>query len=97
MDRVEQKLAEWHRLVEDLADVRSRWRATPVGPDRNKLKAEVRRLTAETDVALDAVSAAIAAARKSVSDPGEQGIQPPSVEMGHSESNGSHRRKGPLH
>jgi hypothetical protein len=95
MRRVAEKLAAWHRLVEDLADVRSSLQVTPAGPERNRLKAEVRRLTAETDVALDAVSAAIAAEHKSVGDPGE--TQLPIAEVGRSSSNWPQRRKGPLH
>lgn len=96
MRRVAEKLAEWHRLVEELEDVRSRLKETPAGPDRKRLTAEVRRLTHESDVALDAVSAAIAAAHKSV-DPMDHPIGLPAAEVGRGSSNWSQRRKGPLH
>jgi hypothetical protein len=97
MRKVAEKLAAWHRLVEQLEDVRSRLRATPAGPERKKLKVEVRRLTAKTDVALDEVSAAIAAAHQSESGSGDARTQLPVAAMSHGSSNWSQRRKGPLH
>lgn len=97
MNRVEEKLAGWYQLVKDLEDARSRLEAAPTGPVRKKLRAEVRRLRQEGDVALDAVSEAIAAERESVSDLLGGGTQLPVGGVGHNDSNSFRRRKVPLH
>lgn len=97
MRRVAERLAEWHRLVKDLEDVRARLKSTPAGPERKRLNAEARRLKNETDLALDAVSAAIAGAHLSASDLEDGTTRLPVGGVGHGSSNWSQRRKGPLH
>ncbi len=65
MRRVEQELAHWQRLYEELQQVRLRLNATAPGPQRATLEAEVRRLEREGDAALDSIHAAFEAIKDS--------------------------------
>jgi hypothetical protein len=69
-DIVEEKLAQLHRIVLELEDARKRLKA--IVADRDVQQAKVRRLTADADVALDAVSVAIAAACRSQDAAGQE-------------------------
>lgn len=59
MKRVEEKLATWHRLYQDLRTAESRLKLAH-GPCAAELQNEVKRLAGESDRAMDAVHAALA-------------------------------------
>jgi hypothetical protein len=75
VNNIELNLYSWHRLYVQLEAARLRLeqlRATPeVASNRAALEAEVSRLQQETDSQLEAVNAALAAARQPVT-----GVQP---------------------
>jgi hypothetical protein len=64
MKRVEEKLASWHRLYQELCRAETRLHSAH-GPSADNLEDEVKRLQRESDRAMDEVHAALARKKQS--------------------------------
>jgi hypothetical protein len=68
MRSAELKLAEWHRLYRELAQAQSQLVANVLSPgeEAERLRQRIARLQNESEAALEALHAAIAAAKKNL-------------------------------